>query len=146
MLAQQYRVINIDLRGHGRSGAVSRPFSLYDLVMDVVAVLDSLDIHRAVWCGLSIGGMVAMRAALACPDRVAVLAQLSQVQVPALVLVGAEDSSLPPPLSRRIHEQLADSRLVQLPAAGHLSVLEQADAVNAALLDFLPRCGATSGW
>ncbi|MGD9252704.1 MAG: alpha/beta fold hydrolase [Holophagae bacterium] len=72
-LAERYRVINIDQRGHGRSSPCATPFSLYDMVDDVAAVLDSLEIDRAVWAGLSIGGMVAMRAALVIPDRVRAL-------------------------------------------------------------------------
>lgn len=72
-LATRFRVINPDLRGHGRSSEVNRPFTLYDVVSDVLAVLDQLGIARAVWCGLSIGGMVALRAALTRPDRVAAL-------------------------------------------------------------------------
>ncbi len=71
VLAGKYRVINPDLRGHGRSGHVADPFSLYDAVADVIAVLDELGIERATWCGLSIGGMVALRAALSHPNRVA---------------------------------------------------------------------------
>jgi pimeloyl-ACP methyl ester carboxylesterase len=70
-LAERHRVINIDERGHGRSGNLTEPFDLYDMVADVVAVLDALEIERAVWAGLSIGGMVAMRAAITVPDRVA---------------------------------------------------------------------------
>src|SRR2546427_1181560 len=57
-LSRRFRVINPDLRGHGQSGRVATPFSLYDVVADVFAVLDQLRIDRAVWCGLSIGGMV----------------------------------------------------------------------------------------
>lgn len=70
-LAQHYRVIKIDLRGHGRSDNIEGPFTLYDAVDDVIAVLDALGIERAVWCGLSIGGMVAMRGAIRYPERVA---------------------------------------------------------------------------
>jgi len=69
-LARHHTVVNIDLRGHGRSGAIERRFDLCDLVKDVVAVLDHLEIDRAVWAGLSIGGMVALRAALYEKDRV----------------------------------------------------------------------------
>ena len=69
-LAGDYRLINLDLRGHGRSAPVTDPFTLYDAVDDVVDVLDQLGIERAIWCGLSIGGMVAMRAALTVPERV----------------------------------------------------------------------------
>jgi 3-oxoadipate enol-lactonase len=43
---------------------------MYDLVEDVLAVLDREEIGRAVWAGLSIGGMVALRAALVAKDRV----------------------------------------------------------------------------
>ncbi len=75
-LAARYRVLVPDLRGHGRSGPAERSFSLYDLVEDAVAVLDAARVERAVWCGLSIGGMVAMRAALVRPDRVAALVLL----------------------------------------------------------------------
>ena len=50
-LAQHCRVVNIDCRGHGRSGHADGPFTLYDLVADVVAVLDHLHIERAVWAG-----------------------------------------------------------------------------------------------
>jgi len=69
-LKENYRLVNVDFRGHGRSGASQRPFTLYDAVGDVVGVLDQLGIDRAVWCGLSIGGMVALRAALSVPERV----------------------------------------------------------------------------
>lgn len=69
-LATTHRVINVDFRGHGASGRVSAPCTLYDLVADVEAVLDALGLKRAVWAGLSVGGMVALRAALTSPDRV----------------------------------------------------------------------------
>jgi pimeloyl-ACP methyl ester carboxylesterase len=219
-LARKFRVLNLDLRGHGKSGEAARPFSLYDAVSDVVAVLDQLAIGKAIWCGLSIGGMVAMRAALTCPERVAglvlldtdagaetalrrlkyhamgegvrllgvgpflspiarmmfgtttlrqnpalvdewkrefaavhvpsirrgldaltqrdcVLSRLPQIQAPALVLVGEDDRSLPPARSHRIHELLRGSRFARIPAAGHLSALEQPAAVTQAMLDFL---------
>lgn len=69
-LGGQNTVINIDLRGHGRSGEICRDFDLYDLVEDVLAVLDQLGVDQAVWAGLSIGGMVALRAAVKAKDRV----------------------------------------------------------------------------
>lgn len=71
VLAEHCRVINVDLRGHGRSGHIEGGFTLYDAVDDVIAVLDALGIERAVWCGLSIGGMVALRGAIRHPRRVA---------------------------------------------------------------------------
>lgn len=68
-----WRVISIDMRGHGQSGPSLQPFSVYDLADDVVAVLDDVAAREAVWCGLSIGGMMSLRAALRHPDRVRAL-------------------------------------------------------------------------
>lgn len=76
VLADRFQVVNVDFRGHGRSGPVARGFDLYDAVGDVLAVLDQLEIRRAAWCGLSVGGMVALRAALEYPDRVSRLVLL----------------------------------------------------------------------
>jgi len=75
-LAQVARVINVDFRGHGRSSHATVPYDLYDALEDVVAVLDRLSIERAVWAGLSMGGMIALRAALQVPARVAGLIAL----------------------------------------------------------------------
>jgi 3-oxoadipate enol-lactonase len=72
-LAERYRVINIDQRGHGKSVPAATPYELRDMVEDVISVLDHLAIERAVWAGLSLGGMVAMHAATSHPDRVSAL-------------------------------------------------------------------------
>jgi pimeloyl-ACP methyl ester carboxylesterase len=69
-LSRVARVINVDFRGHGQSSHATDPYTLYDVLEDMLAVLDQLGIERAVWAGLSMGGMVAMRAALATPERV----------------------------------------------------------------------------
>ena len=75
-LSQEYRVIVMDIRGHGQSSP-SSPHSIYDLVDDAVGLLDAEGIESAVWLGLSIGGMISMRAALTHPDRVKGLVLLS---------------------------------------------------------------------
>ncbi len=219
-LAERYRVINIDLRGHGRSGTVDRPFSLYDLVDDVLAVLDHLGIERAVWAGLSISGMVALRAALVARERVSglilvdthagaetfankiqypvmvaaarvfgtarlmprvarmffcahtrntrpelveewkerfssvflssiahtisalkpresIVGRLGEIDVPAVVIVGKEDQPLPVSCSREIAVGLGNASLVEIEDCGHLSSLEQPEAVTSAMLSFL---------
>ncbi len=74
-LQSRFRFINVDLRGHGRSTAEA-PFTLNDLVDDWLAILDRESIDRAVLCGLSTGGMTAMRLALREPHRVLGLALL----------------------------------------------------------------------
>ena len=219
-LSENHQVINIDLRGHGRSEIATRPFTIYDLVDDVLAVLDHLGIERPVWAGLSIGGMVALRAALVARHRVAglillgthagressakkiqyqamliaaklmgvrslaprisrmffgphtqknqpdlvaawisrfasvplssigfglaalknresIVDRLGEIEVPTLVIVGEDDTPLPPACSREIAAGIKGSSLVEIPDCGHLSTLEQPDIVTSAMLAHL---------
>jgi 3-oxoadipate enol-lactonase len=69
-LAERYRVITYDGRGHGESPAPSGPYTLDDLVDDVVALLDEVGAERAHLAGVSLGGMVGMRLAVREPQRV----------------------------------------------------------------------------
>lgn len=72
-LQRHWRVINIDLRGHGRSSAALDPVDFEQFADDVLAVLDAERISSAVWAGLSMGGFTALRAALKAPQRVSAL-------------------------------------------------------------------------
>ena len=56
----RYRVIRFDTRGHGKSSVPPGPYSLEDLGRDVLFLLDSLGVECVNFCGLSLGGMVAM--------------------------------------------------------------------------------------
>lgn len=62
---------------------------------------------------------------------------LREIGVPVLLLVGEEDTVTPPPESEAMRANLEDARLVRIPAAGHLSCLENPEAFNAALAAFL---------
>ncbi|MEA2702337.1 MAG: hypothetical protein QOD63_282 [Actinomycetota bacterium] len=62
---------------------------------------------------------------------------LAGIKVPTLVLVGAEDSIVPPDSVKEWQEQIPGSRLVVLPHAGHLSNLEAADEFSTAVVEFL---------
>lgn len=70
LLAAGYRVLRIDMRGHGGSSPVPGNYHMAQLYGDVVAVLDALQIDRVHFIGLSIGGMLAQGLALDHPDRV----------------------------------------------------------------------------
>lgn len=70
-LAARGRLLRFDQRGHGQSGAPPGRCARKDLADDAVAVLDAFGVGRAVWMGHSMGGVVAMTAALAHPGRVA---------------------------------------------------------------------------
>jgi pimeloyl-ACP methyl ester carboxylesterase len=70
------------------------------------------------------------RAIMARPDARPLLAS---IRCPTLVLVGEGDELTPPALSQEIADGIAAARLVVVPQCGHLSTLEQPDAVNRAL-------------
>jgi len=65
------------------------------------------------------------------------LERLSGIKLPTLIMVGEEDPGTPVVASEAIHERIAGSQLVILPAARHLSNIEQAEAFNQSLMDFL---------
>ena len=68
------RVVLYDLRGHGGSPLGDADGSLAQLGADLVQVLDDAQIERATIAGFSLGGTIAMRAAIDAPERVAALA------------------------------------------------------------------------
>jgi 3-oxoadipate enol-lactonase/4-carboxymuconolactone decarboxylase len=75
-LAEQFRVVRIDARGHG-DGPVSPPgteLGIADLARDVLDVLDALGVSRAHVAGVSVGGMTALWLAVHHPERVGRLA------------------------------------------------------------------------
>ena len=58
-LSRNYRVITPDLRGHGETSASAEPATIAERARDVAALLDELQIERAIIGGLSMGGYVA---------------------------------------------------------------------------------------
>ena len=72
-LAESYRVIAMDLRGHGRGMRSTEPFSLEDCADDAAALLDQLGAGRAIVVGYSMGGPVGLLLARRHPERVAAL-------------------------------------------------------------------------
>lgn len=57
-LSPSYRVVRMDARGHGQSEAPKGAYGLEMLAQDMVSLMDHLDITRAHFLGLSMGGMV----------------------------------------------------------------------------------------
>jgi pimeloyl-ACP methyl ester carboxylesterase len=66
---------------------------------------------------------------------------LPAVRCPTLVVVGEYDTLTPPAEARAIHAAIPGAELVEIPAAGHLSTLEDPTAVNRAIQTFLDRHG-----
>lgn len=69
-LAQRYRVITYDLRGHGASSITPRGYMLPDMVEDLVQLLDHLGVQRAHIVGHSFGARVALAFTILQPQRV----------------------------------------------------------------------------
>ena len=69
-LSVDFQVIAYDHRGHGGSPAPAGPYSIEDLALDVVGLLDEQQVDRAHVVGLSLGGMVAQQIAAQQPHRV----------------------------------------------------------------------------
>jgi len=98
-LAPEFRVITWDERGFGETEFDGQPFTYWDSAQDCLALLDHLELDRAVVGGMSQGGFLSLRAALLAPDRVR-----------ALVLIdtqsGVEDPDVLPE-----YRQMADTWL-----------------------------------
>jgi 3-oxoadipate enol-lactonase len=54
--AKHHHLIRYDARGHGGSPVTSGPYTFGDLGKDVLAVMNSLGIEQAAFCGISMGG------------------------------------------------------------------------------------------
>ncbi|NIJ10914.1 pimeloyl-ACP methyl ester carboxylesterase [Saccharomonospora amisosensis] len=76
----------------------------------------------------------ALRAMAARPDSTEAL---RAADVPALVIVGEQDSLTPPELAGDLADALPRSRLVVIPGAGHLTPMEAPERVGEAVLDWL---------
>lgn len=89
-LTDRYRVIAVDLRGHGRSVPGTAGFGLTRLGADLATLLETLDLHGAVLVGHSMGGMTVMQF---CGDFPQVLAD----RVAGLMLVATRAHQTVPP-------------------------------------------------
>lgn len=76
-LAAAHRVIAVDSRGAGRTDAPATGYGTNDLVQDVIALLDALDLPQADVVGHDRGGSLAFRIALEHPERVRRLVALN---------------------------------------------------------------------
>ncbi|MGH2794151.1 MAG: alpha/beta fold hydrolase [Actinomycetota bacterium] len=214
------RVIAIDAPGHGGSAGVEVGIDFWRWADMVCGVLDQLGVDQAIWCGQSMGGFTALRAALASADRVAGLIlidtqahsedeekraqyealltvamedgisedlatvvqmilfsgiyaakpgselwrkklmevdvpaahgmiravfdrddvhdRLSEIDRPTVVIHGLEDVAIEPERAEEV-ARLLKAPYVPIAGAGHASPVEEPDAINAAVADYLAR-------
>lgn len=206
-LSANYRVIAPDLRGHGRSGHRNdEPLTMRIMALDVIGLVNSLGIEQAHFCGISMGGMIALEIfvrygtrvksliladttaffpppqnleellghfdnlnmaewaqVMACrlvspqapdelrqeiaqvlaanqrtPYRQGLIATFSgdyrwvlpQIDVPTLILVGAEDQATPFGYAQYLHKNIPGSKLQVISQAGHSAHLENPGEFN----------------
>lgn len=219
-LHESYHVIAYDIRGHGDSTEGTEEFSIDLFAKDLIGFMDALEIDRAIICGLSMGGYIALNAITTHPERFSALilsdtqctadsaegkqkrmaaiesikekgidhyadesikklfapashtahpdqvasihlmvtktsvytltqtllalasraetcTKLTSIQVPVLIIVGAEDIVTPPAAARAMAERIPHAELQIIDHAGHLPNLERTDEFNTTLVAFL---------
>lgn len=219
-LSLQFRVITVDLRGHGESDAPLWCYTLEQSADDVNALLDQLSIQQAIFAGLSIGGYILfafyrkyaarvkglvladtraqadtaegkdgrfqmaqtaykkgpsaiadimipkllspstiqtrqdlvqqVRAMIegnqisgiagdlmAMAERPDSIPLLSQITCPTQIIVGEVDQATPPSDAKLMADQIHNARLAVIPNAAHLANLEQPEAFNHIVANFV---------
>ena len=96
---------------------------------------DVVEGARKMMSKMTAAGIVALQQGMAeRPDSVLTLAT---IDVPTLVLEGAEDTLTPLADAKLMHQQIPGSRLEVIPRAGHFAVFEQRNAAGKAIRGFL---------
>jgi 3-oxoadipate enol-lactonase len=219
-------VLRYDVRGHGDTDVTDPPYSIESLVADAIGLMDSLEVARVHFVGISLGGMIGQALAAAHSDRLASLVlcdtssrteesavpvwddrielameqgmeahvgstigrwftrpfveshpevvdrvramirstdprgyagcaavvktldlshSLPRITAPTLLIVGEEDPGSPPEAARAIQRQILGSKLVVLGSASHLSNIEQPEAFNRVVIDFIEAVESSVG-
>jgi pimeloyl-ACP methyl ester carboxylesterase len=68
-LSEYFRIITYDMRGNGKSSPSDQPITIHLLANDLRALLETLQIKKAIVCGYSNGGSIALEFALTYPER-----------------------------------------------------------------------------
>ncbi|HSL08274.1 MAG TPA: 3-oxoadipate enol-lactonase [Pseudonocardiaceae bacterium] len=148
-LAERFRVLRYDHRGHGGSPVPSGPYVIADLAIDVLALLDRLDIERVAFCGLSLGGMVGIWLGAHAPERLSSL---------VLCSTSARFDDVGPYLERAasvrwvgtssIASEVVAGWFTPEWAAAHPEVVEQATQMIAGTSDegYAACCNAIAAW
>src|SRR6266540_4511733 len=101
VFAKNYRVVTIDLPGHGESGQERKNWSVESFADDVNTVITKLNLKRVVLIGSSMGGPIVVEATRRMPDRVVAI-------VPVDTLQNVENKVPPAQLAEVIKQLRAD--------------------------------------
>jgi len=70
-------------------------------------------------------------------DRLDLTSSAASIRVPTLILCGDDDKMTPPPLSEFLRDAIPGAKMALVPGAGHFAMMENPDAFNQALADFV---------
>jgi pimeloyl-ACP methyl ester carboxylesterase len=96
---------------------------------------DVVEQVRGAAAGATLEGVVGALRALA--ERPSSVQDLPRIAVPTLVIVGREDAVTPPSDAETMRAAIPGAQLTIIPDAGHMTPIEQPDAVNTAIRDWL---------
>ncbi|MEW6533190.1 MAG: alpha/beta hydrolase [Thermodesulfobacteriota bacterium] len=69
------------------------------------------------------------------------MGRVAEISVPTLIVVGEEDRLTPPKYAQYLHDQIADSRMSVIQAAGHVAMMEKPKEFNRAVAEFVKGLG-----
>jgi pimeloyl-ACP methyl ester carboxylesterase len=120
-LAEKYRVIVMDSRGHGRSSRDDKPYGYELMASDVLALMDFLKISRAAVVGWSDGAILGLDIAIRHPERLTKLFAFAANSDPS----GVKDIARSPVFSAFIARAEKEYQLLSPTSDRYKSFLEQ---------------------
>ena len=145
-----YWVVSLDMPGWGQSVA-QRPLDNDDYVAVIIAILDKLDVERAVLLGKSWGGGIALEAALQYPERISHLIltalarrnldPLAELSQPVLLAWAEDDQVIPYKYAASYAEKIPVIQLETYPTGGHSAAQKNVNDFAPKAIKFL---GATT--
>ena len=104
----EFRGIAVDLRGYGDSEKPATGYSIPQFSNDLIKLADVLQIKKAVWVGVSMGGMILQRLALDHPERVRALVLVSTTDGPMIL-----DKDIPTIGAPRDYREVSKNMIVE---------------------------------
>ncbi len=158
LMAQQFRVIALEIPGFGRSPVNTPPPAMRDVARTLARAIATLGLEHYVLVSTSTSAPLALWQAIAAPAGVEALVlispivsgftndpelerRLGEVQMPTLVLLGTNDKVLPSETGRMYVERLPNCYYTLVYDAGHAIAAERPEALLAAVCDFVERRG-----